>query len=67
MQINKATGSYKINGTWDTTNPLFGTVLSSPKSRLLFELQTGGTSTNPIYGIVGENMISLTTMGNMLH
>ena len=67
MQINKSTGAYKINGTWDVTNPLFSTVLSSPISRLLFELQTGGTSTNPIYGIVGENTISLTTLGNMLH
>jgi len=67
MQINKSTGAYTIKGAWDTTNSLFGTVLSSPKSRLLFELQTGGTSTNPIYGIVGENTISLTTMGNLLH
>lgn len=63
MTVNKITGAFNVSGKWDTTNPLFGTIITNPLSRILFELQTAGTLTSPFYGVVGENTCPLTTNG----
>lgn len=64
--INRQTGAFTIGGTWDMADPDFATIVTDPLSRLLFELQTGGTQTNPIYGVVGETFTPLTTLSDKI-
>lgn len=56
VEIDKKNGSFTLKGDFDEKNTLFKQILTNPISRVLFELQTGGTDKMPIYGLVGESI-----------
>lgn len=59
-------GKFEIKGRLDITDPDFKNLVVNPQSRLILELQTGGTKDNPEFGIVGEDEIQLKTDGKEL-
>jgi hypothetical protein len=61
--ISLEDGKFKIKGHLDITDPDFENLLLNPQSRLLLELQTGGTEDNPEFGIAGEDKVQLLTKG----
>lgn len=61
VEVNLKDGKFEIKGTLDVTDPDFANLVLNPQSRMLLELQTGGTATEPEFGIVGEDQVQLTT------
>jgi len=61
MEVDLEEGKFKIKGYLDVTDPDFVDIILDPQSRMLLELQTGGTEDDPGFGIVGEDQIQLTT------
>jgi hypothetical protein len=64
--IDKKDGSFLIKGEFDKKSTLLNTISSYPLSRMLFELQTGGTTAAPIYGVTGESSQTLKTIDRLL-
>ena len=64
--VDKKEGTFLIKGEFDKKNALLNAVLARPSGRLLFEIQTGGTTAAPIYGVVGDDTQSLQTIDRIL-
>ncbi len=64
VSLNKKNGDFTIKGDFDIRNPLFKNIAPNPMGKMTFELQTGGTTISPLYGIAGEDIISLRTKNN---
>ncbi|MFX0200086.1 MAG: hypothetical protein ACFFCW_28530 [Candidatus Hodarchaeota archaeon] len=62
VKIDMKDGKFGIKGYFtDPMDPDFANLVIDPQFRILFELQTGGTPTEPEFGIVGEDQVPLTS------
>jgi hypothetical protein len=62
VKIDMKDGKFGIKGHFsDVTDPDFADLLVDPQFRIRLELQTGGTSTDPEFGIVGIDQMPLTS------
>jgi hypothetical protein len=64
MKVDLKTGKFEIKGYLDISSPYFDNLVFNPQSRLLLELQTDDTESNPIFDIVGEDQVELATDDN---
>ncbi len=61
VEISLIDGKFEIKGFLDITDSDFRNIVLNPDSRLLIELQTGGTEKEPEFGVVSEGNIKLIT------
>jgi hypothetical protein len=67
VKIPMEDGEIEIEGYFtDMTDPTFDNLINDPQIRIRLELQTVVTSTDPEFGIVGEDQVPLTSDGTIL-
>jgi len=68
VKIDLKDGKFGIKGHFaDVTDPDFLELLNDPQFRIRLELQTGGTPTDPEFGIAGEDQVPLTSDGTKMN